>query len=277
VIVGRRLAVLLAVAGLAAALAASASAALFFLFTPRTAAPGQLVTVRLGGTPPGFALTDRRKPFGRPMRIYVVPNAVADDVESRLDPRLHFVGLVVPDRDGRGVLTFRAPPLDTASYAVAAWCPGCAATSLGKSFFVLGVTPFTRSRFPGMLLRLRLPDATRSCPVTTGRYGNGVLSVDARGGVLTRPREPDGTLFDKLGWLPRKGFTGTLAVRGERLDGPGRMNVLGVNWGYSFAPGRAPRGSWASAVKFPSEGCWRITGRVRDVALTYVVRVVASS
>jgi hypothetical protein len=113
-------------------------------------------------------------------------------------------------------------------------------------------------------------------PDDEGSLRQRLLSVDARGGVLSRPREPDGTLFDKLGWLPRRGFTGTLVVTGERLDAPGRLNVLSVNWGYAYAPGRPPRGSWASAVKFPSEGCWRITGRVDDVTLTYVVRVVAS-
>jgi hypothetical protein len=273
----RRLVALVVAAAVALAIAGSAHAALFFLFGPRSAEAGQLVTVRLGGTPAGFTLADREKPFGKSMRIYVAPNGVAREVTSRFDPRLHFVGLLVPDRNSRGVLTFRAPPLDAASYAVAAWCPGCAGASFGETFFVLGVSRFTRSRLPGMLLRLRLPDARDTCPVTTGRYGNGLLSVDARGGVLARPREPDGTLFDKLGWLPRKDFTGALAVRGERLDGPGRLNVLSVNWGYSYAPGRPPRGSWASAVKFPSEGCWRISGRVRDVSLTYVVRVVASS
>ena len=91
-------------------------------------------------------------------------------------------------------------------------------------------------------------------------------------GVELRAREADGTLSDKLGWLPRDGFTGALRVHGERLDGPGRLTVLSVNWGYSSDG----RGSWASAVRFPSEGCWRIFGRVRDVSLAYVVRVVAS-
>ena len=33
------------------------------------------------------------------------------------------------------------------------------------------------------------------------------------------------------------------------------------------------RGSWASAVSFPTR-CWRLTGRVADISLTYVVRVI---
>lgn len=264
----------LAAAVLAAGIASSAHAALFFLFKPTTARSGDLVTVRLGGTPPTFTLDLREKPFRRAMRIYLVPNGVAGELRSRLDPRLHFVGLLVPDRDGRGLLTFKAPPLDTAPYAVAAWCPQCARNSFGKTFFVLHVTPFTLSRFPGTLLRLTMPSAAETCPVTKGTYGNGLLSTGVPGdhGVLGARREPDGTLFQKLWWLPSKGFTGVLTVRGERLDVPGQMRVLGVNWGYSSDG----RGSWASAVAFPSEGCWRISGRVRDVTLSYVVRVVAS-
>jgi hypothetical protein len=49
------------------------------------------------------------------------------------------------------------------------------------------------------------------------------------------------------------------------------MRVLGVFWG-SSSTGRS---GWASPVEFPSEGCWRISGRVRDITLTYVVKVVS--
>jgi hypothetical protein len=275
-VTARRLGVLAAAAVAAAAiLVSSAHAALFFLFEPTTAKTGGVVSVRLGGTPASFTLADRERPFRKGIRIYLVPSNVAGEVGSRFDRRLHYVGRIVPDRDGRGVLRFRVPPLDTGAYAVAAWCPECARYSLGRSFFVQTVPEVSRYR-RWMGLRVRLPDATETCPVTRGRYDNGFLSVDLRGGVLSRPRDPDGTLSDKLGWLPRKGFTGQLTVRGERLDGPGKLNVISVNWGYASS-GPAADGSWASAVRFPSAGCWRITGRVRDVSLTYVVRVVASS
>jgi hypothetical protein len=201
---------------------------------------------------------------------------VAGEVGSRFDPRLHFVGRIVPDRNSRGVLTFRVPPLDTGAYALAYWCPACAQFSRGVKFGVQTVPDVSRYRHL-MGFRLRLPDPSRSCPVTKGEYGNGFLSTTLPAdGVMSRPREADGTLFNKLGWLPRKGFTGQLTVRGERIDGGDRLRVLSVNWGYASS-GPAANGSWASAVKFPSEGCWRITGRVRDISLTYVVRVVASS
>jgi hypothetical protein len=273
----RRLGVLAATVLVAAAVVTSAHAALFFLFEPTTADVGDSVTVRLGGTSPSFTLTDREKPFDRPIRLYLVPNEVAPDVRSRFDPRLHFIGALVPDRNSRGVLPFRVPPLDTAKYAVAAWCPGCARSSRGRSFFELGVTEFTESRFPAMVLRVRMPDPRASCPVTKGRHGNGFLSVTLPDdGVLTMQREPDGTLFDKLGWIPKKGWGGSLKVRGERLDAPGRMRVLNVFWGHTYVNGVQGRGSWMTPVELPSEGCWRMTGRVGDIALSFVVQVVAA-
>lgn len=257
-----------------AVLASSAGAALFFLFKPATAKPGELVTVRLGGTSTNFTLAQREKPFRRPIRVYLVPNRVAGAVSSRSDPRLHFIGRIVPDRNRRGLLAFEVPPLDTDMYAVAAWCPECATYSFGRTFFVLPVPKVSRYR-EQMGLHVQMPPPTETCPVTKGWYGNGFLSTTAPGdeGVLVARRDTDGALFQKLPWLPREGFTGVLTVRGERLDAPGRMRVVSVNWGHSSDG----RGSWASAVTFPSEGCWRISGRVQDISLSYVVKVVASS
>lgn len=256
---------------IAAVATSSASAALFFLFGPTAANAGDIVTVRTGGTPASFTARQRRKPLQRPVRIYVVPSDVAHEVRSRFDPRISFVGSLVPDRDTRGLLSFRAPPLDSGTYAVAAWCPGCAASSRGETFFVLAPAESSRYR-KQMTLRLNLPPVTPDCPVTKGRYGNGILSTSVPGpdGVLATRKDPDGSYFQKLWWLPKRGFGGNLVVSGERLDAPARMTVHSVNWGHSSDG----RGSWASAVSFPSEGCWRLTGRVGDVSLTYVVRVI---
>jgi hypothetical protein len=246
------------------AVAAAAAVAKFDLlvFEPRDATPGRVVTVRTRGTPLGFTNDERRRPFLTPLRLYLVPKRIASEVRSPLDRRLYFIGVLVPDRSGRGVLTFAAPPLETGQYAVAAWCRRC---TYRPNFHV---TPSVE----GTLLHLTMPSAAQTCPVTRGTYGNGWLSARAPGpdGVLVAQEDPSGGLSQKLGWLPRKGFTGTLAVRGERLDASGQMRVVSVNWGYSSDG----RGSWASAVVFPSEGCWRISGRVADVSLTYVVNVV---
>jgi hypothetical protein len=236
------------------------------------------VTVRLGGTPAGFKASNRRLPLQRPIRIYLVPNDVAGSVRNRFDPRLHFVGALVPDRDARGILTFKVPPLATDEYAVAAWCPGCARFSAGRSFLVLPVGPNDPGRFIDLqLLEVRMPDPAASCPVTKGRHGNGFLSVTLPAdGVLRVQREADGTLFDKLGWVPRRNWTGNLTVRGERLDAPGSVRVLNVFWGHTIVNGKRGLGSWMTPVVVTAEGCYRFTGRVGDIAISYVAKVVAS-
>ena len=82
--------------------------------------------------------------------------------------------------------------------------------------------------------------------------------------------QPDDGMFGtKLGWIPDRDRNLTLTVSGTRIDAPGRMKVRGVFWGHDSTG----RGSWASAVAFPTGGCWRITGRAGTTTLSYVVRV----
>ena len=273
---GRRLVVLTLVTVVAVALVSSASASLFFLFQPATATAGDIVTVRLGGTPAGFTLDQRERPFQNGIRLYLVPSSAAADVKSRFDERLHFIGRIVPDRRSRGVLSFTVPPVDTGQYVLASWCPACAKNSFGRTFFVQTVPRVSRYR-RWMGINLRLTSTAEACPASDeGRYSNGLLSTRIPpGGILPARTDADG-LFQKLGWLPHRAFPDALAVRGERLDAPSPpMRVLGVYWGHASS-GPAEKGSWASAVKFPSEGCWRITGRVQDVTLSYIVKVVAA-
>jgi hypothetical protein len=165
------------------------------------------------------------------------------------------------------------PPLDTGAYAVAAWCPECARHSFGRSFFVQTVPRVSRYR-RWMELRVRLPAATSACPVTPGgRYGNGLLATRlSDDGVVRAQVRPEG-LFQKLGWDALTTFSDTLVVHGERLDGTGRMDFVRANRGSAVWSGLY---GWMTPVVFSSEGCWRITGRVRDIALSYVVKVVAS-
>ena len=268
-----------------------ASGALFFLFKPTSATPGDLVDVRLAGTPASFTASRRVRPFQRPIRLYLVPNRIADDTHTRFDSRLSFVGQLVPDKNGRGIVTFRVPPLDTDDYALAAWCPGCAGHSLGRTFFTLPVGDEVPSRYRDrMLLRVTMPSATDSCPVTIpsgGKpppssaagpewYGNGLLwtrlAVD---GVFTAtpdtgwPGDPKGSIGTKLYWFARIG--GTLTLEGRRLDASSPPLVVhGVNRGQSNS-WNGP--SWATAVSFPTEGCWRLKARLDDVSLSFVVEV----
>jgi hypothetical protein len=278
----------------AAVIASAAQAALFFLFNPTVANPGDLVTVRTGGTPASFTPRQRTKPYQRPIRLYVVPNEIADEVHTRFDSRLHFVGSLVPDKKGRGVLTFTVPPLGTDDYAAAAWCPACARYSFGRAFFVLRVGEDTAFRYrPLMLIRVEMPDPTEACPVTIPRggkpgpssgssphwYGNGLVwtrlpldgvYVPSRGNVGW-PGDPDGSVATKLYWFARIG--GTFTLEGERLDALApRLVVHGVNRGQSEM-WRGP--TWATPVSFPTEGCWRLTARLEDVSLSFVMKVVS--
>lgn len=282
----KRLAVLTFIGAVVTGSAAvRADAALLFVFDRTKAAPNVRLTLRTGATPVRFTPKQRVKPFLRPVRLYLVPKALIAGVHSRFDARLAFIGVVVPDRRGRGALTFSVPPLDKGDYAVAYWCPGCAASSRGRRFFVQDARDFREPYRSQALLRLA---TTQACPVTvpnrakppgqppTGSwYGNGLLWAGlARDGIYAVPPErveQDGSIFNKLIWVTSPPDRAP-ALSGERLDAPAPpLRVLATNMG-SFS--NATRPSWATAVLFPTAGCWRLTARVGDVSLTYVVSVV---
>jgi len=154
-----RAVIVLISAGVAAGvLAASANAALFFFFNPTSARPGEKVVIRTAGTPAGFTLRQRTRPFQQPMQIYLVSNTVASQVVSRDDVRLHYVGSLVPDKYGRGILRFRVPGVEPGDYAAAAWCPQCARYSNGRAFTVLSVDERIVPKYRRlMLLRVQAP------------------------------------------------------------------------------------------------------------------------
>lgn len=232
------------------------------------ASPRERVTIRTAETPQDFALSRRLRPYRRPIRLYVVSDALAAGVRSVESPRLNYVGTLVPDARGRGLLRLAVPPLDPGRYVVASWCPTCpTAGSRGRARIhrdtSLQILP----------AELCPAESAGARPPPIPAYGNGLLSTSVpQPGTIVAEAEPDGSLFQKLGWIPNRILGGlNLTVRGERVDEVAPpMRVLRVSWGTSSDG----RGSWASAVLFPSEGCWRISGRVADVSLTYTVRVV---
>jgi hypothetical protein len=220
-----------------------------------------------------------------------VRNETAARVKTRFDARLFYIGTLRMDTNGRGILRFTAPPLDSASYAVAAWCPVCATYSRGRKFSTIAVDASIVPRYrPLMLLKVRLPSATETCPVThpngsnpplevqfrgPNYHGNGALwvSLSSNGTLVERPDriDPDGTFFEKLIWWA-DGVTGRLRVTAERLD---RVTPMQRSVGISgWSTGFHGSASWASRFHFPPDSCWRITGRVKDVSLVYVMRVV---
>lgn len=216
-------------------------------------------------------------------------NAIAGEVRSRFDPRLHFVGSLRTDSNHRGALAFTVPPLDSGSYAAAVWCPGCARNSRGRTFFVLGIRPGTVGRYlPLMLLRVAAPPATEAtCPVTIPsgnrplgpmptRHGNGLLwtGLPRDGTVVLGPDRvgPDGSIFwTKLIWIARGVYAGGLEVQVQRLDAPAPVLHPDVVSGH-LSGWSGP--SWAARMRFSSEGCWKVTGRVDDVSLSFVIKVV---
>ncbi|HYY03318.1 MAG TPA: hypothetical protein VE736_05475 [Gaiellaceae bacterium] len=280
-----RLAIIPVVLVVALAVPTSAGAALFFLFDRSSAIPNDRVTVRTGGTSMNFRPNRRLKPFQRPVRLYLVRTDAATEVRSRFDARLNFIGSLVADKRGRGLVTFSVPPLDPAQYTIAYWCPGCAAYSRGRTFFVQEPDQFVPRYRSQALMNIA---ATKSCPVTLPNgnrpprqptsvswYGNGLLWAGvATDGVdrVSRDRvEADGSIFDKLLWVttpPSRAPT----VSGERIDAPARQLRVVAMFQGSFSNATNP--SFMSPVVFPAPGCWRLRARVADISLTYVVDVI---
>lgn len=278
----RRIA-LLGVAVAALATPANAGATDFFLFDRSSAAANDRVTVRTGSTPRDFALSERVKPFRLSIRLYLVRNELAPQVRSRFDSRLHFVGSIVSDRNGRGLLTFSVPPLDAGTYTIAYWC--CAHIRHRRTFAVQDVDEFTERYRSQALLTVA---ATESCPVTVPNgnappgqprtvswYGNGLLwaGVASDGVYAVTPERvgADGSIGNKLLWVTTPPWRAP-TVSGERISAPAPpLQVLGVNQG-SFSSAANP--SFMTPVTFPAAGCWRLRARLGDLSLTYVVEVV---
>ncbi|HWL32036.1 MAG TPA: hypothetical protein VNP89_00405 [Gaiellaceae bacterium] len=198
--------------------------------------------------------------LSRPVRLYLVRQDVARAVTSRTDRRLSFVGALGANRS----LTFNVPPLDAGTYSLVVWCRRCEA-----------------ARFRTGAARLQIR-STAGCPVTRPNgsrpqgqlpspnwHGNGLLwtSLSAEG-FYAVPRErveADGSIFNKLPW-ETVSLRDEPTVSGVRLDATAPpLKVLGLN-------GSSP--SYRSPVLFPTPGCWRVTARIGDVSLTYVVSVV---
>ena len=75
----------------------------------------------------------------------------------------------------------------------------------------------------------------------------------------------DGSIWVKLGWW--RGIRGRLTIRGRRLDAPAPPVVAEVPDGYG------DRGFVPSGLRFPSAGCWRVTGALGRARVGFVVKV----
>jgi hypothetical protein len=104
-------------------------------------------------------------------------------------------------------------------------------------------------------------------------HGNGSLwtMLWPDGIVVFRPGGPgfvlsDGSLSMKLPWW--RGVRGKLTIQGRRLDRSAPSLRADIPEGYGDT------GFQATALIFPTEGCWEVTGRAGDASLTFVTRVV---
>ena len=77
---------------------------------------------------------------------------------------------------------------------------------------------------------------------------------------------PDGSLSMKFGWW--RHARGKLTIKGKRLDSPAPPIRADIPEGYG------DRGFQATAIIFPTEGCWELTGKVGTATLTFVTRVI---
>lgn len=233
---------------LAGAAAASGGVEPRFTLGATAAVAGDELSLRVERAP---------SPAQRELALYLVPRGA--QVRSRLDERLSFVGYVRGVRHAR--LRFTVPPLAPGEYALA--------YSSGRR---VGIQPAPR-------IRVAAPRAD-GCHVTkpNGRAPGGRTSPTFHGnGALWALLRADGTVHAndlggaKLIWAARAGVSPSarFTVEYQSLEQPvthlSAEVVPGTLSGYGGP-------SWASRMRF-QPGCWKITGRLLDTSLSYVVRV----
>jgi hypothetical protein len=110
-------------------------------------------------------------------------------------------------------------------------------------------------------------------PVPPAFDGNGKLWVKLWPlGVIVATSSvihADGSIGIKLPWWHQS--PGRLTIRAIRLDARAPVASAHVPDGYGAT------GFQASAIDFPSQGCWKVTGRVGRSSLTFVTLVVTAT
>jgi hypothetical protein len=75
----------------------------------------------------------------------------------------------------------------------------------------------------------------------------------------------------KFPWWGSRRAGGELRITSTSIDPQGRVAQSGISPGQTGAPH-----FWASAIVFPAEGCWRITGTAGRASLTFVVSLITA-
>jgi hypothetical protein len=119
---------------------------------------------------------------------------------------------------------------------------------------------------------VRLPG---TIPQTTdGFHGTGELAFSGPwpdGAVVFKPGGPgfvlsDGSLSMKFGCF--RGVPGMLKIHGRRLD------VSAPPLRFHIPAGFGKVGFQATAMIFPTPGCWEVSGQIAGARLTFVTRVI---
>jgi hypothetical protein len=121
----------------------------------------------------------------------------------------------------------------------------------------------------------------RACPVTRpngstppgvpgSRFfgGGGLWTLVWPHGLVLVPKEnvgPDGSLEMKFPWWRGPGVTGYLQITGEDVASQRPVEARTAGYGRT--------GFNASAIFFPTEGCYRVTGRAGGAGITFVTLV----
>ena len=159
-----------------------------------------------------------------------------------------------------------------AGYLLAAASMGCTSTG-GLAQEVTSTSPPTPiSAIPSIApCPVTIPNGStppRQTPGST-HHGTGALwtALWPEGKILASPSfvSPDGSIRMKFPWWTT--VRDQLTIQGRRLDAPAPPLQAEV-------PTNDVGGFFATAIFFPSEGCWEIVGKVGDVSLTFVNLVV---
>jgi hypothetical protein len=117
------------------------------------------------------------------------------------------------------------------------------------------------------------PNGTRTTVQSSlGNHGNAALStvLGPEGKVVFKPGGAgfvleNGALSMKFFWW--RLVRGRLTIEGQRLDSPAPPLRARIPDGYGEI------GFQATALIFPTPGCWEVTGRIADQSLTFVTLV----
>ncbi|MGH3072539.1 MAG: hypothetical protein ACRDNB_09775 [Gaiellaceae bacterium] len=140
----KRAALAVAVASaLAGIVAVAANAALSLTFSTLRASPGDVVTVRTGGSGALAGIGGD----GPPVQVFLIdadevnPNSLDIGVTSPGDTRLIRLGELAVNAEGNGILRFAVPDVRGGEYTTVVHCVPCAPFSGGRELLATGPFP----------------------------------------------------------------------------------------------------------------------------------------